>query len=151
MANTSITYHDLGTLRKLVFRWTANHLGTVAATTRRIRGVLIKGITDANVGWSDEDWSPSTTLSVSASPEPTDNYDIVITDEEGVDVLGNCDDDLLDRDEATTEEVYFLIDDAGGTTTSVQPAVADKLTITVTNAGNGGTGELHLYYYSHDI
>ena len=114
---------------KVIADWTSDGSGNASGTTRKVVGELIKGVTDPG------------------SPAPTDNYDIVVTDEEGVNVLAACDDDLIDRDTTTTEEVYFLLKDHAGSplAQSLRPAVCDKLTITVSNAGNATKGQLILY------
>lgn len=133
MAGSSMTftYDELGGIRKIIADWVSDDAtGAVSGTTKKITGQLIKGVTDPGAA------------------APTDNYDIVITDEESANVLGNCMDDLQDRDTANTETVYFLVSnlattDPGG---AVHPVVCDKLTIAVSNAGNSKTGQLILYY-----
>lgn len=122
----ALTYDDLGTVKKIIADWTSSTSGVADATTKKIVGSLIKGVTD-----------PSTDA-------PTDDYDIVITDPEGFNVLTASNDDLADRDTANTEEVYFSqYSTSGG---SMFPVVCDKLTITVTNAGDTKGGQLILYY-----
>ena len=144
MAGSSMTftYDDgidragaYGGIRKVLVDWTSDSAtGAVTGTTDKIVGALIKGVTDPG------------------SVAPTDNYDIVITDEEGVDVLGSCvaAGRLADRDTATSEERYFFVEnaDAAPLAMGVHPVVCDKLTIAVTNAGNSKTGQLILYYRS---
>lgn len=133
MAGSSMTftYDDSGHIRKVIADWTSDSAtGAVSGTTKKIVGTLIKGVTD-----------PGATA-------PTDDYDIVITDSEGVNVLGNCKDNLADRDTANTEEVYFLVSnlaavDSGG---NLHPVVCDPLTIAVTNAGNSKVGQLIITY-----
>ena len=119
-----------GGIKKVLVSWTSDDTtGGVEGTTRKVVGHLVKAVTDPG------------------SAAPTDDYDIVITDEEGVNVLAGCDDDLADRDTANTEEVYFLVKDHAGTplAQSLHPVVCDALTITVSNAGNSKTGQLILY------
>lgn len=118
-------------IRKVLVDWTSDDsTGAVSGTTEKIVGQLIKAVTD-----------PGATA-------PTDDYDINITDEEGVDVLAVCQSTLANRDTANSEQVYFLVLDAAGTplAQSVHPVVCDKLTIAVTNAGNSKVGQLILYY-----
>lgn len=124
------TYDDGGAIRKIICDWTSNASGAAAGTTKKIVGRLLKGVTD-----------PSATA-------PTDDYDIVITDEEGVDVLGQSHDDLANRDTANSEQVYFNLKSYDGTpvTLAAFPVVCDKLTVTVANAGDTKTGQLILYY-----
>ena len=64
---------------------------------------------------------------------PTDNYDIVITDNNSVDVLAGAG---ANRDTSTTE--YVLAADLGAVSSS-------KLTFTVSNAGESKEGIIHLY------
>jgi len=133
MAGSSMTfaYDKIGTIRKIIIDWTSDSAtGAVSGTTKKITGTLLKGITD-----------PGATA-------PTDNYDIVVTDEEGVNVLGNCVDDLANRDTSNTEEVYFLVSNLAATDPAgnTHPVVCDKLTFTITNAGNSKTGQIVIYY-----
>jgi hypothetical protein len=142
MANSSMTFtYDDGTcravggrtVRKIICDWLSDDTtGAVSGTTEKIVGYLVKGVTDPG------------------SPAPTDNYDIAITDEEGVDVLAACiaAGRLADRDTATTEQAYFFVEnvDAAPLATSTHPIVCDKLTISITNAGNAKAGQLILYY-----
>lgn len=140
MAGSSMTFtYDDGNdrigrscrIRKVIADWTSDDTtGAVSGTTEKIVGRLIRAVTD-----------PGATA-------PDDNYDIAITDEEGVDVLGACQSTLANRDTANSEQVYFLVLDAAGTplAQSVHPVVCDKLTIAVTNAGNSKNGQLILYY-----
>jgi hypothetical protein len=125
-----------GGIKKVLIDWTSDDsTGAVSGTTRKIVGTLVKGVTDPG------------------STAPTDNYDINITDEEGLDVLLPCRTagnlgDLMNRDTSNTEQVHFLVltNDASPLGTSVHPVVCDKLTVAVTNAGNSKTGQLILYY-----
>jgi hypothetical protein len=124
-----------GSIRKVIADFvTDSATGSVAGTSRKISGELIKIVTD-----------PGATA-------PTDNWDVVLTDEEGVDLSVNMDDAaiaaLIARDTANTEETYLcLFDTAAGTSrVAAFPVVCDKLTITVNNAGNAKTGQIILYY-----
>jgi hypothetical protein len=64
---------------------------------------------------------------------PTDNYDIVINDGDGFDVLLGAG---ANRDTANTEQVA---------SSSLGVVAGDKLTLSVTNAGNAKGGVTHLY------
>lgn len=123
---------DRGNVRKIIADWTSDASdGTASATTRKIVGRLIKGVTN-----------PGATA-------PTDNYDIAITDEESLDVLTGVQSTLANRDTANTEVAYFLLLDAAAGTPlaqSLHPVVCDKLTIAVSNAGNSKQGKLIIYY-----
>ena len=64
---------------------------------------------------------------------PDDNYDITITDADGIDVLAGAG---ANRDTANTE--YVLAASLGGCVDSV-------LTLNVTNAGDAKAGDVYLY------
>lgn len=124
---------NFGGVKKVLVSWTSDDAtGAVTGTTRKIVGHLIKGVTDPG------------------SAAPTDNYDIVITDEEGVNVLASCiaASTLADRDTANSEEVYFFLKNADASPLSMPayPVVCDALTIAIAAAGNSKTGQLILYY-----
>jgi hypothetical protein len=141
-SSTTVTYDEgidgaggRGRIRKVLIDFvTDDGTGSVAVTTRKIVGELIKIVTD-----------PGATA-------PTDNWDVVLTDEEGVDLSVNMDDAaiaaLIARDTANTEETYLcLFDTAAGTSrVGAFPVVCDKLTVTVNNAGNSKNGQIILYY-----
>lgn len=114
---------------RVIYDWTSDSGGDAAATSEKVVGRLVKAITDPG------------------SAAPTDDYDIVITDDESVNLLTACDDDLVDRDTTTTEEVYFLVKDHAGTplAQSFSPIVCSPLTLTVSNAGDSKTGQLFLF------
>lgn len=135
MAGSSMTftYDETDVIKKVIVDWLSDDAaGTVSGTTKKIVGTLIKGVTDPG------------------STAPTDNYDIVLTDEEGVDILGDCValSQLINRDTANSEQVYFFLlnRDASALTTSAFPVVCDKITISIASAGNAKTGQLILYY-----
>ena len=133
MAGSSMTftYDETDHIKRILIDWVSDDAtGAVSGTSKKIVGALIKGVTDPGAA------------------APTADYDIVITDEEGVNVLGNCVDDLVDRHTSNTEEVYFLVSnlaaaDPGGI---VPPVVCDKLTFSVSNAGNSKAGQIIIYY-----
>lgn len=140
MAGSAMTFEYDGSpdhfgvraLRKVVIAWTSDDTdGTCAGTTAKISGELVKAVTD-----------PGATA-------PTDDYDIVITDEEGVDVLAACvaAGRLANRDTANSEQAYFFVEnvDASPLAMGVHPVVHDKLTISISNAGNSKVGQIILY------
>lgn len=133
MAGSSMTFtydRGPGPVKRVIVDWTSDDTtGAVSGTCAKVSGRLVKGVTD-----------PGATA-------PTDNYDVTITDDEGVNVLAGCDDDLADRDTSNSEEVYFLVKDHAGTplAQSLHPVVCSPLSIAVENAGNSKTGQLILY------
>lgn len=139
-SSLTITYDDgadgagfRAGIRKVLIDFTTDDTtGDATGDTRKIVGELVKIQTD-----------PGATA-------PTDNWDVVITDAEGIDVLANCQNaaTLLTRDTANTEETYLYLKNADATPIGIAayPVVCDVLTITVENAGNSKTGQVILYY-----
>ncbi len=121
-------------IRKIIATWVSDSAtGAASGTTAgKVCGSLLKAVT----------------IPASGGSAPTDNYDIAITDENSVDVLGSCKKGLADRDTANTEEQYFLLLNNDGTALSMAlfPVVCEKLTFAVTNAGNSKGGTITLYY-----
>jgi hypothetical protein len=70
------------------------------------------------------------------SSTPTDNYDITITDEYGVDIMEGG---LANRDETTSEQIKPKING-----TEDIRLITGALTLAVTNAGNSTTGRVIL-------
>lgn len=99
--------------KRIKFDWTAHTDGVVTgvATTKTYAGKLIAFTTDPDAGTA-----------------PTDNYDIVITDSDGIDVLLGAG---ANRDTANVEQVASA---------SLGLVVGSTLTFAVTNAGSGGKG-----------
>lgn len=143
MAGSSMAFtYDLGNggvggsgaIRKIIADWVSDSsTGSVAGTTEKISGSLIKIVTDPG------------------SPAPTDNWDVVLTDEEGVDLSIHMDDvaiaALLARHTTTTLETYLPLEDTAGTgRIAAFPVICDKLTVTVNNAGNSKAGQIIIYY-----
>jgi hypothetical protein len=124
----TFTYDRSGPIKTIIASWTSDDTsGAVSGTTKKVSGYLLAGITD-----------PGTAA-------PTASYDIVLNDSESANILGNCDDDLVDRHTSNTERVDFVVATAAGE----RPAVNDEITIAITNAGNSKTGEIHLLIDGH--
>lgn len=120
----TFTYDVEAKFCKIIVAWTSDDAtGAVSGSTAKVCGYLLKGVTDPGAA------------------APTASYDIVLTDPEGTDLLGNCDDDLIDRHTSTTEVVDFAV----ATATGARPCVCDVITISITNAGNAKTGQIILY------
>jgi len=142
MAGSSMTFtyvdgvgaDSSGSIRKVIADFvTDDTTGSVAGTTTKISGELIKIVTDPG------------------SDAPTANWDVVLTDEEGVDLSIHMDDvaiaALIARHTTTSLETYLPLEDTAGTgRVGAWPVVCDKLTVTVNNAGNSKTGQIILYY-----
>ena len=113
------TERTYGTVKMIKAAWTAGTDGIVDAdytTTETYDGKIIFAAT-----------VPGTTT-------PTDQYDIELTDDDGVIDLAAK--NLLNRSATTTEYVM----DA-----SLGAVAKSKINIAVSNAGNGGQGYLWLY------
>jgi len=125
MAGSAMTfaYNRIGPIKSIAASWTSDSVtGGVAGTTAPVYGYLLAGITN-----------PGATA-------PTADYDIVLTDADGANILGNSDDDLIDRHTSNTERVDFAVK----TATGARVAVAGPITITVSAAGNSKIGVLTL-------
>lgn len=142
-SSTTVTYDNgdmgadvggKGCIRRVLIDFTTDDTtGSVACTTQKISGELIKIVTD-----------PGATA-------PTDNWDVVLTDDEGVDLSVHMDDvaiaALIARDTANSEETYLPLEDTTGLARiAAWPVVCSPITVTVNNAGNSKTGQIILYY-----
>ena len=113
----TITEERFDKTKKITFDWTSAADGSASdTTTYEYTGRVVFFITDPD--------------GISA---PTDNYDITITDEDGVDILAGAG---ANRDTANTE--YVLESSLGA-------CGYDKLTINITNAGDTKKGKAYLY------
>ena len=72
------------------------------------------------------------------SAAPTDNYNVVINDEDSVDVMAG---QMANRHTTTSQVAYPLIG-----TIPVMPLVLGELTPVIAAAGNAKTGTIVLYY-----
>lgn len=99
--------------------WTADAAGAVTADTEAVNGTILRVV-----------FNP-------LADAPTDNYDVTLTDEDGVDVLAGLG---ADRDTANTECV-FPVD----TTSGLPFSVAGVLSLTIAAAGDSNDGEIILY------
>ena len=139
-SSTTVTYDDgvdgagrRGPISKVLIDFTTDDTtGSVACTTRKIVGKLIKIVTD-----------PGATA-------PSANWDVVLTDAEGVDLSIHMDDvaiaALIARHTSTTLETYLPLEDTAGTArVGAFPVICGALTVTVNNAGNSKVGQIILY------
>jgi hypothetical protein len=124
-----------GRIRKITASWTSDDAtGAVNGTTEKLVGRIIKAINAPGA----------------AGVQPTDNYDIALTDSDGVDLLAGSLPTLGNISNASKTERYFFVKntDAAPLSTSQSPLVCDKVTIAVTNAGNAKQGAITLYIES---
>jgi hypothetical protein len=115
-----------GSLKKITITWESDASGDATGTSPyKVHGVLLRAV-----------FNPS-------ADAPTDNYDVVLNDENGMDVLGGQGANL---DTANSNHVCPGMPLTDGTTTSVVPiALADALSLVVSNAGNANDGVIVLY------
>lgn len=118
----AFTETRVGNVKKLKIAWTSGTSGGDAGNA-----------TGASTYAYDGKVELLTTIPSGGGTAPSDNYDITLTDSDGVDVLGGGG---TDRDTANTEQV--LASNLGAVASS-------KLTFTVSNAGNGKAGTAYVY------
>ncbi len=111
---------------KYTIAWVADASGNVSGTlTGVISGEVLRVVFD-----------PGT-------PAPTANYDIVLNDESGLDILAAQGANLS---ATATTHVCPGVPLKDGVTTSVRPVVIDgTLELQVSNAGSGGAGQVIVY------
>jgi hypothetical protein len=114
------------TVRKYVLDWVSHTDGTVNLPTDiPVVGEILRVVFDPG------------------GVAPTDDYDLVLNDEHGIDVLAG---QGANHDTANSEHVCPGVPLKDGTTVSVRPvAVAGLLTLVITNAGSGKAGSVILY------
>ena len=118
MAGTvTIAEETYGSMKKLTWTWLCDASGDAdGQTTEVYTGAIRRLVTNPD-----------------DSDAPTDNYDIVVNDEDGNDVLMGAG---ANRDTANTEQVLA---------SSLGVVANDKLNLVVSNAGNAKKGVVYLY------
>lgn len=122
------TYRSSQDIKWVQWDWTSDSGGAANGTlTRSLSGQVMMIVTDPDGG-----------------AVPTDNYDVVINDEHGLDVAAGY---LANRDTANVERVFptleTIISSYGY---GYQPVFNGKLELQVTNAGNAKKGVVRMYY-----
>lgn len=105
-------------VKKLKFTWVSASDGTATGTTTGAYDGKIENLT---------------TVPAAAGSAPTDNYDLTLTDSDGVDVLAGGG---ANRDTANTEQVVA---------SSLGVTAGSVLTLNVTNAGDTKGGVVYVY------
>lgn len=117
----TVTEERLGAIKKIKFAWTSGTAGeggtASGSTAHAYTGEVIRLVTVPSGGGT----------------APTDDYDITVTDQDSTDVLMGAG---ANRDTANTEQVLA---------SSLGCVANDKLTINVSNAGDGKKGTAYLY------
>lgn len=119
MAGTvTVTEERVSHVGKVTFAWTSSAGGAADGTTSHVYSGKIERLVTVPAGGGDA---------------PSDDYDVAIHDDDGVDVLLGAG---ANRDTANTEQVGAA---------SLGIVANDKLTLHITNAGNAKQGTVHLY------
>jgi hypothetical protein len=119
--------HGPGPVNTVIAAWTSDGSGDASGTCTAISGEVIKAVTDPGAA------------------APTADYDIVLTDADGLNILTGANDDLTDRHTSTTQEVYFW-KELGTNAGVLYPVVNGPITFTVSNAGDTKTGTIKLFW-----
>lgn len=141
MAGSSMTFvHDNavngGRIRKVICTFlTDDAAGTASGTTTAsVNGEIVKIVTDPG------------------SAAPTANWDVVLTDDNGLNPLAGIQNaaTLLARHTSNTEQTYcqLLNADTAPIGIAAFPVVTGPLTVAVANAGNSKTGVITIYVRS---
>lgn len=118
--SVTITYSDHATIKYVQWAWTSDASGDVSGTdTKVVAGAALRYATNPG------------------STAPTDDYDIVINDEDSIDITAGG---LADRDTSNSEQLLTGGDAKDGA------AFMGKLSLVVSNAGNAKEGVLRMYY-----
>jgi hypothetical protein len=125
----AITYSESRPgVRSVIWTWTSDASGDVnGADTKALSGKALRFVTN-----------PGATA-------PSDNYDIVVNDADGVDIAAGS---LGNRDTATSEQAVPIVETVVGANTygSREVAFDGPLSLVVTNAGNAKQGVMTMYY-----
>lgn len=117
----TLTEETYGTVKKITFDWTAGTGGDAGLATKTTEQVYSGEVLRL------------VTVPGAAPDAPTDNYDVVVNDEDSTDILMGAG---ADRDTATTQQVLA---------SSLGVVANDKLTLSVSNAGDSKKGKVYLY------
>ena len=106
-------------MEKITFDWTSNASGAASgSTTEYYSGVVYRVVFIPDSG----------------ATQPTDLYDVTLTDDDSVDILDGAGGDLSN---STTDQLQGLV--------GVSAVANSKLTLTVSNAGNSKGGTVVIY------
>ena len=121
----TITYSEVNTVKAVVFSWVSDATGDAAGTTKILSGQVLRLVANP-----------------SESATPTDNYDVVITDTDGMDVTVGLGTNL---DETVETQTVPCV--TNGTAGNMAPvAFNSTLTCTVSAAGDTKSGTITIYY-----
>ena len=110
-----------GAMTLVTFEWVSDSGGDVVATTEHVSGTIERIV-----------YNPGIT-------SPTANYDVALTDQDGVDVLNGTGENLS---ATVTSSTLSTVTDG---TTIVPFATMGTLSLAITNAGNAKGGIIRIY------
>jgi hypothetical protein len=127
ISETAVKKHYEEMIKKTSLDWTADASGDVSGTTTNdlINGEIMRIVTKPDTG----------------ATTPSDNYDIVIYDDDSVDVLMG-----LGANEPNSSNGHFVPLLGDGTTTWGRVPVHSRLELQVSNAGNANGGTVIIYW-----
>ncbi len=125
----TVTYGETRTMRRVTFDWTsdASSADVSGTKTKELSGIIER----------------VTFIPDSGDTQPTNEYDVTLEDENGVDVLGGNGADLSNAAASTVVPGVAFTD--GVTTSVAKVAIDDQLELKVENAGNSNGGTVVLY------
>jgi len=121
----TITYSETRTVKKVTFDWTSDAAGDATADSKALSGQILRVCFVPDSGGT----------------QPTDLYDVVLNDADGLDVLQGLGANLSNT---TASNVVPIVTD--GTAGNAAPVAIDGvLSLSVSNAGNAKGGKVILY------
>ena len=121
----AITYQDHRTVKKITLDWQSDASGDCTGSTKELSGHILRVVFVPDSGGT----------------QPTDQYDVVLNDANGLDVLAGLGANLANN--ASSQVVPVVTDGNAGNMSPI--AVDDKLTLVVSNAGDTKGGLVILY------
>jgi hypothetical protein len=128
----TFTYDETkaGPFNVVIGTFVSDGSGDAVGTCKPISGEIVRVVTDPGAA------------------APTANWDLVITDNHGLDITALSDASLINRHTTTTEQVIPILDAAAGGEAGARifPVVVGALTFTVSNAGDTKGGVIYVYW-----
>lgn len=121
----TITYSETRTVKSVTFSWVSDATGDSAGTSLKLSGQILRVV-----------FKPS------ATAQPTNAYDITISDEDGLDILATLGGDLSNT--TATQVLPCVTNGTAGNSGAI--AFDSTLTIAVSNAGDTKAGTVVIYY-----